>query len=636
MSGQPGTTFFRWVGHISDPRVLLLAIVALGAYLRFVDLGRLGLSNLFYAATVRSMLQSGRNFLFAAFDPEAVLMVDKPPLSLWVQVLSVKLFGYSGFSLILPQALAGTLAIPVLYLAVRKGYGAKAGLLAATTLAVLPESVATSRDSTMDSMMLLFLVCAALVAQIAVQRQRLLWFLFWGVLMGLIFNVKYLAGFVALPAFGAYFLLAGGAEWRQRLARTAAAGAVVAVTALAWVGFVWLTPANERPLVMNSQHNSIWELIVGYNGLDRVLHGTVAVFAPVPGRPGLSSTLEQSARNFGVGDAGPVRLFVGLNGALMGVPMLLALVGLVLVVRRRGRWDKASGLLWGLWYVTGLLLFSFANRAAAHYMEALAPAVAALAGIGLAGWGNCYRERGLVRATLPLIGIAILTYALAVTWELKPLRGPTLVVAGVGGVAMLVALGDLIAHAPGIGSRSMGTIALSLGIAVLVSLSAAPSLWIALEAPANGPIPAPNPLVFIEQDRGPGASPASLRQASTSAVPSGRAVVAYAAKRSGARYVLGVDGFNRAAELIALTGQPVLPMWSEYLREPVFTVEQLQEKVAQREVRYFFIAPLWLDIFYPEFLRWLRADCRDVSREAGAEQGWRMWDCGASTVSPGS
>src|SRR3989338_9178940 len=100
-------------------------------------------------------------------------MVDKQPLSLWVQVASVKLFGYSGFALILPQALAGALALPVLYLAVQKGYGVKAGLLAAATLAVLPESVATSRDSTMDSMMLLFLICAALVAQIAVQRQRL-------------------------------------------------------------------------------------------------------------------------------------------------------------------------------------------------------------------------------------------------------------------------------------------------------------------------------------------------------------------------------------------------------------------------------------------------------------------------------
>lgn len=196
---------------------------------------------------------------------------------------------------------------------------------------------------------------------------------------------------------------------------------------------------------------------------------------------------------------------------------------------------------------------------------------------------------------------------------------------------MLVALGSLVVRPshPYIGNLGKG--AFGLGIAALLSLSAVPSLWIALEAPANGPIPAPNPLVFIEQDRGSGASPAPVRQASTSAVPNGRAVVAYATKGQGAKYVLGVDGINRAAELIALTGQPVLPMWSEYLREPVFKVDQLQEKVARQEIRYFFTAPLWLDIFYPEFLRWLRADCRDVSREAGTEQGWRLWDCAAST-----
>lgn len=631
MSEQPAAASTRWAGRLSDHRVLLLAIVALGAYLRFVDLGRLGLSNLFYAATVRSMLHSGYNFLFAAFDPEAVLMVDKPPLSLWIQVLSVKLFGYSGFSLILPQALAGTLVIPVLYLAVRKGYGVKAGLLAAATLAVLPESVATSRDSTMDSMMLLLLVCAALVAQIAVQRQRLLWFLVWGVVMGLVFNVKYLAGFVALPAFGVYYLLAGEGRWKLRMARLAASGAVLTLVALAWVVFVWLTPAGERPLIMNSQHNSIWELIAGYNGLDRVLHRAVAVFAPVPGRPGLSSTLEQSARNFGVGDAGPTRLFVELNGALMGVPLLLALAGLALIILRPSGPAKGPGLLWGLWFATGLLLFSFANRAAAHYMEAFVPAVAALAGIGLAGWANLYRERGLFRAIPPLIGIAILVYALVVMGNLEPLRGPALAVASIGGVAMLVELGGLIGHVSRAGLRNLETAALGLGIAALVSLSAVPSLWIALEAPANGPIPAPNPLVFIEQDRGSGTSPAPMRQASISAVPNGRAVVTYTTKGQGTKYVLGVDGINRAAELIALTGQPVLPMWSEYLREPVFKVEQLQEKVARREVRYFFTAPLWLDTFYPEFLRWLRADCRDVSREAGAGQGWRLWDCAAST-----
>ena len=57
----------------------LVGVALLAGILDFWDLGRNGWGNLYYAAAVRSMLESWQAFRYAAFDPAGFVTVDKPP-----------------------------------------------------------------------------------------------------------------------------------------------------------------------------------------------------------------------------------------------------------------------------------------------------------------------------------------------------------------------------------------------------------------------------------------------------------------------------------------------------------------------------------------------------------------------------
>ena len=133
-------------------------ILALSAFLDLYRLGQNGYANSYYAGAVRSMLRSWHNFFFVSFDPGGLVSVDKPPLALWVQAASAKVFGFSGLSLLIPEALAGVAAVALLYALVARYFGRTAGLVAALALAVSPVSVAVNRDNNPDALLALLLV----------------------------------------------------------------------------------------------------------------------------------------------------------------------------------------------------------------------------------------------------------------------------------------------------------------------------------------------------------------------------------------------------------------------------------------------------------------------------------------------
>ena len=108
-------------------------ITVAAAVLRLLYIGRVS-PDPFYDAAVRSMTLSWHNFFFGAFDPGATLSVDKPPLDLWLQVISVKVLGWNQFALKLPEALAGTLAVPLLYDVVRRCVGVSAAIAELVTM----------------------------------------------------------------------------------------------------------------------------------------------------------------------------------------------------------------------------------------------------------------------------------------------------------------------------------------------------------------------------------------------------------------------------------------------------------------------------------------------------------------------
>lgn len=595
----------RQTGTARSALLLLAPVIALAAVLRFTDLDRLGLGSLFYASAIRSMGLSWHNFFFAAYDPLATFSIDKPPLALWLQTLCTKLFGYSGWSTIGPTALASTLAVPALYVAARHAFAPTVALFAALVLALFPESVATARDSTMDALMMALLVVAALVLQQAVRRASRVWLLTWAVVMGLVFNVKYLEGFLALPAFALYVLLCWPRSWWTRIRELAFAGTILLLVSLSWATVVELTPPEARPRIMNDPSNSVYGLIVGYNGLDRVLHREVVIFSPVPGSDN-DAARQAAALRFGVGDAGPLRMFTSANGPLLGVTTLLALMGSIMVCRD-DRWWRTARLMWLVWGLTGIAVFTFANRAPAHYVEAFAPALAALAAVALSSLLELAQKRPYLWAG----GLLVLAgYGLLVALPFEGLRMGAI---GAGGVSLLAAaMGLALAWR----TRRVGSFPALLGTCGLLLSLAVPSVWIALFAPRGGQITTPNPLFYAGQ-----VPPPSPRQ-----VPIEEAL-AWIGDTRGTRYALAIDGFNNAGEAIAISGAAILPFWNEYLRQPLFAPPELQAMVADGEVRYVLVSAQRLATLLGDYRDWLQGYCANVSRPARMPRGWTLWDC---------
>ncbi len=248
----------------------LAAILLLSAFLNLYGLTSEGYSNNYYSAAVKNMLASWSNFFFVSFDAGFV-SVDKPPLGLWIQAASAWLFGFSGLSLLLPQAIAGALSVAVLYYLVRRTFEPVAGLLAALALALTPIIVATSRNNTMDMLVVLFVLLAAWAFVAAAERGNLSLLLLGAAIVGLGFNTKTLQAFLVLPAFYLLYLLAAHTTWRRRFLHLGAATAVLLAVSLSWAVAVDLTPSDQRPYVGGSEGDSALNLAFGYNGLERLL-----------------------------------------------------------------------------------------------------------------------------------------------------------------------------------------------------------------------------------------------------------------------------------------------------------------------------------------------------------------------------
>jgi 4-amino-4-deoxy-L-arabinose transferase-like glycosyltransferase len=245
-------------------------VLALSAVLELHRLSQNGYANIFYSAGVRSMLRSWHNFLFVSFDPGGLVTVDKPPLALWVQAASAKVFGFAPLSLLVPEALAGVLAVGVLYVMLARRLGAGAAFAGALALAVFPSFVAVSRDNGVDPVLILLLVLACSLGLRASETGRWRTLIGCAVLVGLAFNTKTLAAYLVVPGIALAFLVcAPGSVWR-RITQLAVAGLVLVVVSFAWIALVELTPASQRPYVGSSTNNTELGLTFEYNGLGRV------------------------------------------------------------------------------------------------------------------------------------------------------------------------------------------------------------------------------------------------------------------------------------------------------------------------------------------------------------------------------
>ncbi len=203
-----------WPGFLQPLALGIVMLISL--FMNFYQLGQNGFGNLYYAAGVRSMLDNWHNFFFVSFDPGGFVTIDKPPLGFWLQVLSAKLFGFTAFSVYLPQALAGVLSVLLLYHLVRRHFGVVAGLLAALALAISPISVVTNRNNTIDSTLVLVMLLGAWAVMRAAETGKWRWLMLTAVLV----NARSLPGRTCLRSS----LLAGCAQKPQDAYRAAPGG----------------------------------------------------------------------------------------------------------------------------------------------------------------------------------------------------------------------------------------------------------------------------------------------------------------------------------------------------------------------------------------------------------------------------
>jgi 4-amino-4-deoxy-L-arabinose transferase-like glycosyltransferase len=264
-AGRAGSWALSNVRHIG-----FVVVVALSAVLNTIRLSQNGWANIFYSAGDQSMLHSLHNFLFVSFDPGGLVTVDKPPIALWVQTTSAKLFGFHPLSLLLPEAIAGVLAVGAMYVILARRLGPLAAFAGALAMAVFPSFVAVSRENGVDAVLILLLVLACGAGLRATETGRWRTLIWCGVLVGLAFNTKTLAAYLIVPGIAlAYLLCAPGSIW-ARIARLSVAGVVMVVVSFAWITFVDSTPASKRPYVGSSTNNSEVGLTFEYNGFGRV------------------------------------------------------------------------------------------------------------------------------------------------------------------------------------------------------------------------------------------------------------------------------------------------------------------------------------------------------------------------------
>ena len=668
-------------------RLALAGILLLAVFLHFFRLEQEGYANLYYAAAVKSMLTSWHNFFFVSFDPGGFVTVDKPPLGLWVQAASAALFGFNGISLLLPQALAGVLSVVLLYHLVRRTFGPTAGLLAALALAVTPISVAANRNNTMDSLLVLALLLAAWAVIRAAETGRLRWLLLCAALVGLGFNVKMLQAFLVLPAFYLLYLVAAPVRWWKRPLHLALATVVLLATSLAWVVAVDLTPPDERPYVGSSSNNTVTELIVGHNGLARLLPGgrnwlvrlgitsapsdggpspslSGGPSPPPGGRPGQppgsspppggrpsqppsrpSSGSPASGRGSGrpfsdeTGEPGLLRLF---NHQLAGqISWLLPLAGLGLLAaawqtRLRLPLDRRhqSMLLWSAWLLPMVVFFNVANLFHCYYLEMLAPAIAALVGAGAVALWEDYRRSGWRGWLLPLalVGSAAVEAVILAgfpdwgRWLTPLVVGLCLAAAGLLAVARLVHLHDRRAWAGAVAAA--GVLALLVPMAVWASIP----VWYG----GHTGLPYAGPDLLEDPQRGTSKNMNHLAD---------HLVDYLLANRGDETYLAATLNAQTAAPIILATGEPVMALGGFTGGDPILTVDELAEYVADGTVRYFLLSPQGNRQNGPT--RWVPKHCTLVPpalwQSAPSSPGGppdpgpggmpQLFDCGASVTS---
>jgi 4-amino-4-deoxy-L-arabinose transferase-like glycosyltransferase len=582
----------------------IIVVAAVGAVLNAWGLSSVGWGNAYYAAAVRSMSKNWHTFLYNGLDSSGFVSVDKPPLSLWIQTIFVKVVGYSPIRVLLPQVIAGTLAVVVLYLAVRSVWGRSAGLIAAAGLAVTPINVMVNHSNNTDSILVFVMVCGAALAIRAARDGSLRWLVAAAAVAGSAMTAKMLAGVPVLPGVLVAYLWCAPRAWRTRLWHTAVGGVVMAVAGLWWFTLVDLTPKTSRPYVGSSSTNSAFQLAFERNGVDQV-DGQNGGFGPAGafpggrppagafpggfpggGRAGGGDALGINGRGFSGGQAGWLRLLNADLGTQAGWLLPLAAFGSLAALWAgglRGSPRLAAIVVLGGWAAGAGTIFSITKGIVhPYYVANLGPPIAGLAAIGVVVFA---RDLAARRARSGLFVFAMLAMAVA-QWMLVS-RADWRAWHPTYRVAMVVLMGLAIAVAFFASERMSLRLAHAAGAIAVAGSLVLPLAWsfTSARAAGTGVLPYASPTVGSASGvSGPLRPNGGFTFPAADQAP----LVGYLrSKRTTEKWLVAVQSAAQAESIIIEFGEPVMAMGGFSGSDPILTTDSLTALIRTGAVRFF-------------------------------------------------
>jgi 4-amino-4-deoxy-L-arabinose transferase-like glycosyltransferase len=569
-------------------------VLALAAVLYIVNLTVSGYANAYYSGAAWAASQSWSAWFMGSIDPANFITVDKPPLATMVMGLSVRLFGLSSASILLPQALMGVGTVALLMATVRRTFGAPASIIAGLITALTPAAILIFRYNNPDALLTLLLVGSAYALIRALEHNSLRWIALAGVLTGLGFETKLLQAFLVLPVFALVYAVAAPGSIRRRLAGLAVAAASVFVASAWWVVGMELIPAASRAYVGGSTNNSALDLVFGYDGLGRIFGQGGGGGTPGGGGGGFSGT------------PGILRLFNSQLGGQIAWFLPLSLVGLVAGLASRFRAPRtdlarAAFLMWGGWLAVHAIVFSFMSGVIhSYYVVAMAPAVGALVGGGVVAMWRA-RERhpwvGFVLGLALLGSAGVAMMLLERTPDFVP--GLGLVVVAVTAVTLPILTLRTTA--------SRGRIQVAAAGLALAMLLAGPAAYAVntMQTAYSGGDPSAGP-ASTSTDGGPGNGFAGGR-GTMGQPPSGgtnggpgnggfgggqggsldTATLDYlVANQGAAKWIVAVSDATSASQIELSTGRSVMSMGGFTGSDNALTLDRLQALIASGDLRF--------------------------------------------------
>ena len=577
----------RWRRPPAGLVVVTLVSFALNAWALSLN----GLGNQYYAAATRSMTTSWSNFFFASLDPGGFITVDKPPVALWIAALSARVFGVNSWSLLLPSALAGAVAVALLWCIVRPRFGTVAATVAGLVLALSPVNVAVNRLNIPEPFLILFLVAAAWATLKAVEDDRhwVRWVALAGACVGLAFNTKMLAAFIPGPALALALVVGvagmGAGAWWARARRLGVLLVSTLVCSAPWI-FAVDVLAGSHPYIGGSTDDTVLDLVLGYNGLGRVNGGGGMAGGgggqgggAGPGGGGMGGGAMGGVGGIFGGTAGPWRLFSDAVGGQVAWLLPLAAVAAVasLWLWRSDRVRRAHVALWAGWVALFAVVFSRAEGTFhSYYTSALVPGIAALIGIGAAAAVPLVRRSRWWLAVLGAAGAATVALQLELSGRLPGFYGWT------RGPLVLLACAAVAAVLYGLVTRRGRTVLAGLGVG-LTALLVSPTAW-AVSETANPVLNSTLPQAGPRE----GTAGSSFGSASSNGDPELAAWLE--AHTDGETWALVVGSAQTASGLIADQGVSVMALGGFMGTDQTLTVAEFADLVDAGAVRYVLVS----------------------------------------------